>query len=458
MSLDLLHDYIDKLSEFFETELQTEAEVKDTDSLNNLVAELEEQLSDEQLAILLESFPLKLRTVIWLCLSDEIQQNVFIEMKANSRELLLNALDDQHCLPLFTKLDAVQLLDLSESLDDRFIDYAINNMTAKQRGLYKKSRDYGLDEVGHWQDFTEIQIPQRLKLSAVKKVCSRNLPPFTDVVYIVNDDAALVGEIALNAIFKANNDEQYISFINTEITCVNANDDIADAAEKLIASNRAALPVIDENQCLIGRLDLPTAYQYKEEIFEAQLNQSGGLVEEEDLFGSIWQSSKNRAVWLGVNLVTAFLASWFIGLFEATIQQVVALAVLMPVVASMGGISGSQTITLIIRGLALGQINDANKKSIIAKELKVGAINGVLWAIVIGAITFFWFDNPLLSLTIFIAILGNILIASLSGVWVPWILNKFNIDPALSGSVVLTTVTDIFGFIVFLGLGSLLLL
>ena len=448
MSLELLPDYIEKINNNFENE---------TD-IKEVIVEVEQELSDEQIALLLESFPIKLRIEIWLSFSDETQQNVFIEMKPESRELILNACDDELCFPLLTKLDAVDLLELSESLNDRFIDYAVSKMTAKQRSLYKKSCDYALDEVGHWQNFTEVQIPQQLKLSAVKKVCSKNLPTFTDVIYIVDDNAVLIGEIALNAIFKAENEEQYKSFINTDIEYISSNDDIAIASDKLIDSDTSALPVIDENRCLTGRLDLPTAYRYREQIAEAQLIQAAGLVEEEDLFGNVWQSSKNRAVWLGINLVTAFLASWFIGLFEATIQQVVALAVLMPVVASMGGISGSQTITLIIRGLALGQINDANKKDIIAKELKVGAINGVLWAIVIGAITFVWFDNPLLSLTIFISILGNILIASLSGVWVPWMLSKFNIDPALSGSVVLTTVTDIFGFIVFLGLGSLLLL
>ena len=448
MSLDLLPDYIDKINHYFEME----------NDVSELAAEIEENLSDEQLAILLESFPIKIRTELWQMLNDETQQNVFIVMKNESRQLLLNSLNDDECFPLLTKLDAFHLLELSESLNDRFIDYAVSKMTAKQRSLYKKSCDFSLEEVGHWQNFTDIQIPQRLKLSAVKKLCGKSLPPFTDVIYIVDDQASLFGEIAVNALFSASNDDQYRNLINQQIEVVSSSEDISDAVEKVISSGKSALPVIDENGCLTGRLDLPSAYKYKEQQIDTQLIQSAGLLDEEDLFNSVWLSSKNRAVWLGINLVTAFLASWFIGLFEATIQQVVALAVLMPVVASMGGISGSQTITLIIRGLALGQITEANKKDIIIKELKVGLINGLLWAVVIGAITYFWFDTLLLSVTIFVAILGNIVIASLSGVWVPWLLNKFNIDPALSGSVVLTTVTDIFGFIAFLGLGSLLLL
>ncbi|PKF63787.1 magnesium transporter [Psychromonas sp. psych-6C06] len=447
MSLEIL-DYIDKINIHFEKE----------QDLTELMKEIEQGFSAEQISNLLESFPIKLRILVWKLIGEETQQNVFIAMKNESRQLLLYALDDVDCFPLFTKLDAFNLLELSENLNDRFIDFAVSNMTAKQRSLYKKSCDYALIEVGHWQNFTEIQIPQRLKLSAVKKVCAKSLPAFTDVVYVVNDVGALVGEIALNSLLKLTSDEEYRALITPSAEVINSTDNINVACEKVIASAKSALPVIDENNCLTGRLDLPTAYKYKEQVVESQLIQSAGLVEEEDLFSNVWLSSKNRAVWLGINLVTAFLASWFIGLFEATIQQVVALAVLMPVVASMGGISGSQTITLIIRGLALGQITDANKKDIVIKELKVGAINGVLWAVVIGLITYLWFDTFLLSVTIFIAILGNIVIASLSGVWVPWILTKFKIDPALSGSVVLTTVTDIFGFIVFLGLGSVLLL
>uniref|UniRef100_UPI00046FBEF8 magnesium transporter n=1 Tax=Salinivibrio socompensis TaxID=1510206 RepID=UPI00046FBEF8 len=166
----------------------------------------------------------------------------------------------------------------------------------------------------------------------------------------------------------------------------------------------------------------------------------------------------NRALWLGINLLTAFLASWFIGLFEATIQQVVALAVLMPVVASMGGIAGSQTLTLIVRGLALGQISKANLKPLLTKEFKVGLFNGVLWAVVIGIIAGYWFDSWSLGAVIGSAIVANIISAALAGIFIPVLLDKLKIDPALSGSVILTTVTDIVGFVAFLGLGTLFLL
>jgi magnesium transporter len=331
-------------------------------------------------------------------------------------------------------------------------------MTAKQKEHFKKAQDYSDDEVGYWQNFDEIKVSQKLKVSAAKNLCAQEQPMLTDIIYIIDHQSKLLGGIPINQLLLLDDNKPLAEVICHEISAINASKDIGEAADEVILSGKAALPIIDDEGCLTGRLDLHSAFKFKEQQTDNQIIQAAGLSEEEDLFASVWLSSKNRAIWLGINLITAFLASWFIGLFEATLQQVVALAVLMPVVASMGGISGSQTLTLIIRGLALGQITDANRQSIVNKELKVGAINGILWATVIGFITLYWFESPMLSVTICIAILGNILVASLSGVWVPWVLNRLNIDPALSGAVILTTVTDIFGFIAFLGCGTLLLL
>jgi magnesium transporter len=448
MSLDLLTQYIEKSDELFANDLP----------VNDLALVIEKDLSPEHVAILLEAFPLEQRLSLWQLFSSDYQQDVFLEMKNDSRQMILNALDDDESLPLFDHLDANSLLELTEDLSDRFIEYAINKMTAKQQSHFKTAQDYNEDEVGRWQSFDEIKVPQKLKVSAAKKLCMREQPNLTDIIYIIDEQSKLLGGIPINQLLSLDDNKPLIDVTYQDVSAINANKDIKEAADEVILSGKAAHPIIDENGCLTGRLDLNSAFKFKAQQTDNQIIQSAGLSEEEDLFASVWLSSRNRAIWLGINLVTAFLASWFIGLFEATLQQVVALAVLMPVVASMGGISGSQTLTLIIRGLALGQITDANRQSIVNKELKVGAINGVLWATVIGCITFFWFDNPMLSVTICIAILGNILVASLSGVWVPWILNKFNIDPALSGAVILTTVTDIFGFIAFLGCGTLLLL
>jgi magnesium transporter len=239
---------------------------------------------------------------------------------------------------------------------------------------------------------------------------------------------------------------------------LHADDDMYEAAEEVERSSYIALPVLSRDGVLLGRLDVGTAMDLLREQSENQLMASAGLAEDADLFAPVKRSAQTRAVWLGINLITAFLASWFIGLFEATIQEVVALAVLMPVVASMGGIAGSQTLTLIVRGLALGQISPANFNALLLKELRVGALNGVLWALVIGIVAAVWFDSVLLGLVIGAAIVANICAAALSGVLIPVLLDKLKLDPALSGSVILTTVTDIIGFVAFLGLGTLILL
>jgi len=448
MSLELLTEYIEKADDLFTNELE----------LNEIALAIERDLLPEHVAILLEAFPLEQRLSLWKLFTGDYQQNIFLEMKNESRQMILNASDDDACFPLFDRLDANSLLELTENLGERFIEYAVTTMTAKQKEHFKKAQDYSDDEVGRWQSFDEIKISQKLKVSAAKKLCAKDQPMLTDIIYIIDNQSKLLGGISINQLLILDDDKPLVDVIFHEIFAINASKNVGEAADEVILSGKAALPIIDDNGCLTGRLDLHSAFKFKEQQTDNQLIQTAGLSEEEDLFSSVWLSSKNRAIWLGINLMTAFLASWFIGLFEATLQQVVALAVLMPVVASMGGISGSQTLTLIIRGLALGQITDANRQDIVKKELKVGVINGLLWSAVIGIITFFWFGNPMLSVTICIAILGNIIVASLSGVWVPWILNKLKIDPALSGAVILTTVTDIFGFIAFLGCGTLLLL
>lgn len=448
MSLELLTEYIEKADELFTDEL----------NLHDIALEIERDLLPEHVAVLLEAFPLDRRLNLWKLFTSVYQQDVFLEMKNESRQMILNALDDDACFPLFDRLDANSLLDLTENLSERFIEYAVTKMTVKQKEHFKKAQDYTEVEVGHWQSFDEIKVSQKLKVSAAKKLCIQDIAILTDVIYIIDGQSKLIGGISINQLLILDDDKPIQDVILHDVLAINASKNIEEAADEVIHSGKAALPIIDDNGCLTGRLDLHSAFKFKEQQIDNKLIQSAGLSEEEDLFASVWLSSKNRAIWLGINLLTAFLASWFIGLFEATLQQVVALAVLMPVVASMGGISGSQTLTLIIRGLALGQITDANRQSIVNKELKVGAVNGILWATVIGLITLFWFENPMLSVTICIAILGNILVASLSGVWVPWLLNRLNIDPALSGAVILTTVTDIFGFIAFLGCGTLLLL
>jgi magnesium transporter len=217
-------------------------------------------------------------------------------------------------------------------------------------------------------------------------------------------------------------------------------------------------PVVDNNNQLLGRITIDDVVDVIRDEADHSLMSMAGLSEEDDMFAPVVRSSRRRAVWLGINLLTALLASWVIGQFEDTIQRLVALAVLMPIVASMGGIAGSQTLTLVIRGIATGQVAKSNARRLLNKELAVGMLNGTAWAIIIALVAFFWFNDTQLSVIIAAAILVNLIVAALAGATIPLFLNKMGIDPALAGGVVLTTVTDVVGFLAFLGLAALFIM
>ncbi|WP_054113217.1 magnesium transporter [Marinagarivorans algicola] len=422
-----------------------------------LMQEAQEELSAEQLALMLEAFPAEPRMLLWQLIKHDEWPAVFICMREDSRRVILDHLGDADCKELLMLFDAESLLEVSDDLSAELLVFAQSKLDDKQQKLFEKAQLYSDEQLGHWIRFDCLRVSARARVGRVRRLLDRPLPSYSSVVYLTNAQGVLVGEVKLQDLYRAEADVVVGELPQQELILLNASGDVFTAAERVIHSEQMALPVIDSNGTLLGCFDLALAYQTRQEEQDAKSAKSAGLSDEEDLFAPVLRSSKNRAVWLGINLLTAFLASWFIGLFEATLQEVVALAVLMPVVASMGGISGSQTLTVIVRGLAMGQVTDSNRNALLQKELRVGALNGVLWAIVIGIITYVWFGSWLLGVTIAIAININIVTAVISGVLVPYILKKLNFDPALAGAVVLTTVTDIVGFVAFLGLGSLLL-
>lgn len=451
MTLDPFADY---LAQFQAVLLVAESS---EETIQQLMQQAEQSLNTEQIANLLEAFPPETRLSLWHSIDNELLADVFLAMREDSRKLLIKLLDDSECQQLLTTFDAEDLLELAEDLPERFLDYAISQMDSEQRKLYELAQLYSLDQIGHWVSFECPRVSRRLKAVSAQRILKKGIPRYSEVIYTIDREGKLTGEIPITSILLADPNEHIEDLQSSETISLQASIQLQDAADEVINSGRMALPVIDVEGSLIGRLDIAEAHKVKQELHDEQMAKSGGLTEDEDLFAPVWKSSKNRAVWLGINLLTAFLASWFIGLFEHTLQQVVALAVLMPIVASMGGISGSQTLTVIVRGLALGQVTDANRRALLKKEVRVGALNGVLWALVIGYLTWLWFGQAGLGITIAIAIMLNIVTAVVSGVFIPSILDKLKFDPALAGSVILTTVTDVVGFVTFLGLGSLFL-
>ena len=450
----MLENTIDKLSLVIDDILIAEHE----QDIAEIMLSANETLVSEQFALLIEALPQDKRLSVWATYPEDIQKDAFVDMGQGTRTSLIQALSDDECFELLAQLDVDDVIEIAEEIPSRLLKYAIKNLDDSQRKLYQQAQQYTVDEVGHWLDYNYVRISEKLKITSAQLLLQKGLSPYTEDFYAVNKEGILTGTVDINSLIQSDGENTLKDLFATEIIRLKGNEELTSAAEAVILSGKMSLPVVDENERFLGRFTVETAYQVKQETQTDQINNAAGLTTDEDLFSSVRTSAKNRGIWLGINLLTAFLASWFIGFFEATLQQVVALAVLMPVVASMGGVSGSQTLTVIVRGMALGQITEQNRKVLLRKELKVGGLNGIIWSVVIGAITYFWFDSVELSLVIALAILLNLLTASASGVVIPAILDKLNIDPALSGSVILTTVTDIVGFVVFLGLGSLLLL
>jgi magnesium transporter len=284
----------------------------------------------------------------------------------------------------------------------------------------------------------------------------KEMPVDTDQVFVVDRNFNYLGSLLITTILTEEPGQTIQNLINSEHSKpISAETDETEVALLFEERNLISAPVIDEKNQLVGRITIDDVVDVIRDQAEHSVMSMVGLDEDEDVFAPILLSSRRRSVWLGVNLITAFIAVYFIGLFEATLQQKIALAILMPVVASMGGIAGTQTLIIVTRGIATGRVSAANIRLLINKEVAVSLLNGFIWSIVIGLITFYWFSDLLLSFIIALAIIVNLVVAAFSGAFLPLMLTKLKIDPALAGGVILTTITDVIGFVAFLGLAAL---
>lgn len=432
--------------------------IQDDFELKSFLQQVEPLLFNDQFALFIEAVPPEKRVAVWESYSDEAQRVAFVQFKRETRRWIIDILPDEKCFELLSQVDLEELLEIGEALPERFLTYAIKHLDETQKSLYQQAQQYTDTQLGHWLDYNYIRISEKLKIASAKRLLSKGISSYTDEFYTVNKQGLLTGTVNLNTLFNADESGVLGDLIDTDFLSLEAGQELSSASETLVLSGKMSLPVCDENKVFVGRFTIASAYQAKAIQAADKAVKAGGLNKDEDLFASVRQSSRNRSVWLGINLLTAFLASAVIGIFDSVLQQIVLLAVLMPVVASMGGISGSQTLTLIVRGLALGQITEANLRALLLKEIKVGLTNGIIWSCIIGGVTYVFFQDVGVSLVLSVAILVNLVAAAGAGVLIPALLNRFKIDPALSGAVLLTTITDVVGFMVFLGLGSLLLL
>lgn len=449
------------MSEYQDLSQQIEALAKaenDEQQVSLLGEMVENGLDEGPLALILEAFPVDDRVRLWRSLPLELHIDVLTEMRADVRVSIIKALSEVELKLTLAKLDNLSLIEWEDSLPDDIVTEALRLISRDELELYDQANEFNDDEIGHWADRKLYTLPFSISVNRAKILLDKYHLESPQYIYLINKAKKFRGLVAFSDILLAESTTQLKALKKEDLVLINAHQSLSDAVEALEHAVLPIVPVVSDDDTLIGEIDWHFALGTQREIYESRLMAGTGMDEGDDLFAPVVRSSKRRGVWLGINLLTAILASMTIGLFENVISQVVALAVLMPIVASMGGIAGSQTLTLMVRAMALNQVTTGNRFALLKNELGIGSINGVVWALIIGGVAGLWFQSTLIGCTISLAIVVNIITAALFGVLIPIILDKFKLDPALAGSVILTTVTDVVGFFAFLGTASLVML
>ena len=415
-------------------------------------------LPGAEAAHLLVSSPPREREILWQLLSQEQETEVLQYLGEEVRVELLRDLPTEELVELIEDLDTDDLADLLQELPEQVTSRVLAGLDAQNRERLEQVMNYPEDTAGGLMNTDVITVRPEITFSVVQRYLRRlgDIPKTTDNLLVVNRKNQFVGVLPLTRVLISDPGTSVREAMITDVEAIPATQDAHEVAKLFERLDLVTAPVVDENGMLVGRITIDDVVDVIMEEAEHSLMGMAGLDEDEDTFGSVWHTVRRRALWLGINLLTALAASAVISLFEDTLEKVVALAVLMPIVASMGGIAGSQTLTLVIRAMALGQVQAGNTRYLLTKELAVGAFNGLLWALVIGATAALWFDDPSLGVIIGCAMILNLVVAAGAGALIPMAMKRMGIDPALAGSVVLTTVTDIVGFMAFLGLATLL--
>ena len=438
-------------------------------SLQNLMTALEASDHDEakhqikelhpgEIALLFEAIQPKDRSILWPGIEISIQGEILKEVSEDVQSQLIAEMSVDSLVKATEKLDTDDLADIVPNMPESAVHSLLLTLDFKHRERLNTVLSYPENSAGGLMNTDFITVRPDVSIRAVIRYLRllKEMPVDTDQVFIVDRDFNYLGSLLITSLLTEDPGQMVEQFISSDFSKpVRADTDESEVALLFEQRNLISAPVIDENNQLVGRITIDDVVDVIRDQAEHSVMSMVGLDEDEDVFAPIIQSSKKRSIWLGVNLITAFIAVYFIGLFEATLQQKIALAILMPVVASMGGIAGTQTLIIVTRGIATGRVTTANIKALINKEVAVSGLNGIIWSIVIGLITYYWFSDMLLSLIIALAIITNLVVAAFSGAFLPLLLSKLRIDPALAGGVILTTITDVIGFVAFLGLASL---
>lgn len=423
------------------------------------IIELLSDMHPAEIAHLLESLPVNQREKVWPYIPSDTNGEILLHLNDEARAALINKMESVDLIAATEMLDTDDLADILPEMPHDVIQEILLSLETLERDRLKSVLYYDEDSAGGLMDLDTIIIRADITLDVVLRYLRRkgSIPNGTDNLFVVDRENHYLGLLSLSKILTSDPQLFVHELMITNIEGIHSNKHARDVASLFEHRDLITAAVIDDENHLLGRITIDDVVDVIRDEADHSIMSMAGLNEEDDMFASVFTSARRRSIWLGVNLLTAFLASWVIGLFGATIEKMVALAVLMPIVASMGGIAGSQTLTLVIRGMALGQVGKSNANRLLLKEMWIGVWNGIIWALVIAGVAGLWFQSIQLGIVIAAAIVINLIVAAVSGATIPLLLKRYGADPALSGSVILTTVTDIVGFLAFLGLATIYL-
>lgn len=461
LDIERIHELAEALlpvSEQIDADLPVE-DRKLNAKLVELIAILHE-LHPADVAGLLESLPQKERALVWHLAAPEEDGEVLLEVSDAVRETLIETMDQQELLAAVDDLDADELAELAADLPHEVVYEALKTRDEEERAQVAAAMSFEDGQVGAIMDFELVSIRADVACEVVLRYLRRfeSLPDHTDKIFVVDDNDVLKGVLPVRKLLVADPEERVENVMATDVVRFRPEDDVEEAALAFERYDLVTAPVVDANKKLIGRITIDEMVDVIREESEADMLNMAGLQEEEDLFAPIWDSVKNRWMWLAINLCTAFIASRVIGAFEGSIAKIVALAALMPIVAGIGGNSGNQTITMIVRAMAMGQLSGSQARRLLKKEVGVALVNGLIWGSAMGLISWLLYDSPGIGLVMVAAMTLNLLLAATVGVLIPVAMEKAGRDPALGSSVLITAVTDSGGFLIFLGLATIFLL
>lgn len=417
---------------------------------------LNRALRPTEVARIIEKSPPKERQILWNLISQDLEAEVLQHLGDDIQADILSRMNSEEVLALTESLDSDDMVDVLQQLPNRVMKETLQIMDKQNRRRVEQLLSYPEDTAGGLMNTDTTTIRPDISVETTLRYIRRHdeIPEMTDSLIVVSRKDSYIGLLPLTKLLVSDPSITIREIMNTDIEPINAgmpDDQVASLFEE---HDLVSAPVVDDDGKLLGRITIDDVVDVIREDADHSLMSMAGLDEDEDTFAPVLKTTRRRAVWLGINLLTAFIASAVIGIFEDTIEKVVALAVLMPIVASMGGIAGSQTLTLVIRGQALGHVERSNAGWLLNREIIVGALNGILWALVIAVVATLWFQDINIGIVIALAIVINLIAGAIAGTLLPICLKSLGIDPALAGSVLLTTITDVVGFFAFLGLAT----